>query len=46
MAAFILMQKKTIDCSRLKFLEGHAEGNFSALNLSGLPMSVLGVCSE
>ena len=37
------MQKKTIDCSRLKFLVSHAEGNSSALNLSGIPMSVLGV---
>ena len=43
MAAFILMQKKTIDCSRLKFLVSHAEGNSSALNLSGIPMPVLGV---
>ena len=37
------MQKQTIDCSRLKFLVSHAEGNSSALNLSGIPMSVLGV---
>ena len=43
MTALILMQKKTIDCSRLKFLVSHAEGNSSALNLSGIPMSVLGV---
>ena len=43
MTALILMQKQTIDCSRLKFLVSHAEGNSSALNLSGIPMSVLGV---
>ena len=43
MTALILMQKKTTDCSRLKFLVSHAEGNSSALNLSGIPMSVLGV---
>ena len=33
------MQKTTIDCSRLKFLVSHAEGNSSARNLSGIPMS-------